>query len=34
MKIKHFYVGIQVHEYSLLKCLSFTAAERSMVQYI
>jgi hypothetical protein len=34
MKIKHFYVSIRVHEYCLLKCVSFTAAEPSMVQYI
>jgi hypothetical protein len=34
MKIKHFYVGIPVHEYCLLKCVSFTAAEHSMVRYI
>ena len=34
MKIKHFYVSIRVHEYCLLKCVSFTAAEHSTVQYI
>jgi len=34
MKIKHFYVSIRVHEYCQLKCVSFTAAEPSMVRYI
>jgi hypothetical protein len=34
MKIKHFYVSIRVGEYCLQKCVSFTAAEPSMVQYI
>ena len=34
MKIKHFYVSIRVHEYCLLKCVSFTAAGPSIVQYI
>jgi hypothetical protein len=34
MKIKRFYVTIRVHEYFLLKCVSFTAAEPSVAQYI
>jgi hypothetical protein len=34
MKIKYFYASIRVHGYCLLKYVSLTAAERSVVQYI
>jgi hypothetical protein len=34
MKIKHFYVGNRVHGYCLLKYVSLTAAQHSVVQYI